>query len=397
MKSIFSAYYGMSEEEIKLVWQNCLFVLDANVLLNFYRYTPRTSKDLMSILKEFKRRIWVTHQAALEYQENRPEVVESLRTAYSNISRIIRDNQNDLIGRLGEFKRHPYANLDSLIDSIKNACTKYSETLEKAEKNHPDLFENDTIRDELTTLLTGKIGPAYDSQRLDEIYKIGLTRYSRHIPPGFNDEKKGTPEKFGDLIIWMQIIDKAKETHKPIILISDDKKDDWWWVVKGKTIGPRPQLIEELKNEADVQFLMYSADRFMQYAQEHLKNKLKVDQTAIDEVRERREHELEERKYPRINFLDKYLNELTILRQRELTLQHRLEAMLAKRTPGHIEDREWNNTTLWIESEALQHELEALRNRIEFISKEIETRLSAKESSDLLRLYLSNVKSLDNE
>ena len=43
-------------------------------------------------------------------------------------------------------------------------------------------------------------------------------------------------KKYGDLILWYQIIDKAKESKKPIILISGDVKEDWWLEKNGKRI-----------------------------------------------------------------------------------------------------------------------------------------------------------------
>ena len=90
--------------------------------------------------------------------------------------------------------------------------------------------------------------------------------------------------EYGDLILWHQIIDKAKNEEKPIIFVSDDKKDDWWWEVKGKTVGPRPELITEMQYEAGVQFYMYKTDRFVGYAGEYLK--IQVDQGVVDEVQE---------------------------------------------------------------------------------------------------------------
>jgi hypothetical protein len=63
---------------------------------------------------------------------------------------------------------------------------------------------------------------------LNEIKKEGKERYGRRMPPGFKDDKKPEDKKYGDLILWYQIIDEAKKSKKPIVLISGDVKDDWW-------------------------------------------------------------------------------------------------------------------------------------------------------------------------
>ena len=64
-------------------------------------------------------------------------------------------------------------------------------------------------------------------------------RFKNEIPPGYKDKKKDGTE-CGDLILWYQILNMAKDKKLPIILVTDDKKEDWWWISAGKTIGPRP-------------------------------------------------------------------------------------------------------------------------------------------------------------
>lgn len=76
--------------------------------------------------------------------------------------------------------------------------------------------------------------------------------------------------------------------------MTDDSKDDWWRNFKGKTLGPRPELIAEMLKEASVDFYMYRTDQFMEYARSFLKQN--VDQNAIYEVKEigRRNKETQE-------------------------------------------------------------------------------------------------------
>ena len=68
MKSKLSEYYKLSESEIKEHWEKDIFCFDANVLLNLYRYSPKQEK-LFSLLEKVKDRIWITYQAAFEYQK----------------------------------------------------------------------------------------------------------------------------------------------------------------------------------------------------------------------------------------------------------------------------------------------------------------------------------------
>lgn len=70
----------------------------------------------------------------------------------------------------------------------------------------------------------------------------------------------------------------------PIIIVTDDVKEDWWWRHEGKIVGPSPELVDEIRSKAGVDFYMYVSDQFMEYAREYLNQQ--VDQGAIDEIRE---------------------------------------------------------------------------------------------------------------
>ena len=145
-------------------------------------------------------------------------------------------------------------------------------------------------------MFEGKVGEGYTKAKLEEIHKDLETRYQQSIPPGFRDAKKEnskqndediTADKFGDGVLWFQIIDHAKVQQKPIIFITDDVKDDWWRRDRGKTRGPRPELIEEIYKNAGVSFYMYTPDTFIKRAQEFLN--VQVQPTTIEEVRELRQ------------------------------------------------------------------------------------------------------------
>jgi hypothetical protein len=63
MRNIFPGYYRPTDEEFYKMWQECIFVFDANVLLNLYRYSPDTRDELLDVLERLKDRIWIPHQA----------------------------------------------------------------------------------------------------------------------------------------------------------------------------------------------------------------------------------------------------------------------------------------------------------------------------------------------
>jgi len=304
MKNNFHAYYRPTEEEFQSLWENCLFVLDANVLLNIYRYSPDTRKQFMSILDQISSRLWIPNHAAKEYHNNRLNVIRQQEQAYdklidqiknysTDIKKIITKIQNEL----NSYKKHPFIDIDKYSDQVKDflllkELNGIISELENNKVNHPSYtFSDDNLMDELTLLLDGKVGEKCSSQELETIYKKGKLRYSREIPPGYADAPKKDKDdktklkKYGDLIIWFQIVKKAKVSLKPIIFVTDDeKKGDWFWRIKNSNIGPRPELIEEMKEKANVSFYLYSANKFMEYSRKYLK--FDVDKEAIEEVRD---------------------------------------------------------------------------------------------------------------
>lgn len=289
MKKTFSGYYRPTDGEFVELWKKCLFIFDANVILNLYRYSKVTSDNLLDILKLNTERIWMPHQAGLEYQNNRPIEIKKQIKAYDAVKKIINDFYNKLDNDLRDFQRHPFIDIKAMKKSFKDTCKKHEAHLDKLSKKHPDLLSDDKIREIITTLFDDKVGNPYTSTRLAEIYKDGKIRYENKIPPGYLDMQKGGTRQYGDLILWFQIIDKAKEIKKPIIFVTDDRKEDWWLKVEEKTIGPQPALLQEIFTEANIQFYMYSSDQFMKFVQVYLNQK--VEKEAIEEVKAIRQND----------------------------------------------------------------------------------------------------------
>jgi len=284
MKKMFPGHYRPTEKELRDLWDNCLFVIDANVLLNMYRYSPNTRAQLFTIFKSISDRLWVPYQAALEYQTNRLNVIAQQKKAYGDISSALEKFRNQLDAKVNEYRRHPYVDSSQILKQVEKTIIDIEQDLQKREQKHPDLIHQDNIRDTLTSLLDGKIGQPYAPERLRNICKEGEERYKRSLPPGYSDAAtKDSDKKYGDLILWFQIMDKIKEDKRPVLLITDDTKDDWWWKFNGQVIGPRPELIEELLAETKQVGYLYRSDQFMTYAEQYLKQQ--VNQHAIDEVR----------------------------------------------------------------------------------------------------------------
>ena len=79
----FPGYRLPSDDEIDAALQSALVVVDANVLLNLYRYNESTRDDLLGILSRLGNRLWTPHQVMREFWRNRLSVLASRDTAAS--------------------------------------------------------------------------------------------------------------------------------------------------------------------------------------------------------------------------------------------------------------------------------------------------------------------------
>ncbi len=292
MRDLFPGYYRPTNEEFSKMWLECIFVFDANILLNIYRYSSDTRDELFDVLEHLKDRIWIPHQAMLEYHENREEVISQQYAIATDIETALTSASDTIEAKYK--KGHPFTDTKVITDAIQEAIQNIKASIAQAESKYPNLLENDYLLERLSNLFNGRIGSEYPPSRLEEIYKEFEQRFRLQIPPGYRDKnpKKEGFKKYGDGVLWFQVIDYAKSKKKPIFLITDDQKDDWWRIEKGETLGPRPELAAEIGAKAKVSFYVYNSSQFLKYAKEFLG--LKVKQEAIEEVKE---VELNQRKY----------------------------------------------------------------------------------------------------
>lgn len=290
MKKIFKEYHQFTKQEFLQLWKNCLFVFDANTLLNMYRYSRTTVDDYFKVLEKLKKRnqLWIPYQVGYEFYENRIDVIYEYEKSYDEILSILKKAKNDIESK---YKDHPFLNLSRINKEINTGLSGVESRIKKAKSDHPKWIEKDDVLEKLNQLFKGNVGNNYDNPKLKEIKREGKDRYKKSVPPGFKDANKSKDKKYGDLILWYQLIDKAKKSKKPIILISGDVKEDWWLEKDGKKLMPLPQLKKEMFDKASVDFHIYTADRFLELSKKRKRGKKDIDEKTIKEVRKIRELE----------------------------------------------------------------------------------------------------------
>jgi hypothetical protein len=293
MRKLFPGYFTPSDEEFRALWGDAFFAFDANVLLDLYRSTAATQQVFFTVLEKIADRVFLPHQAAGEYLKNRLRVISFRSDQYGRIK-----SESGNLAKTVESIVHEHAILNGaeIAEVARESADTISSLIDAAAADEPDLLRADGLLSRVSKLFEAATGQPYPSARLKDIYAEGAQRYAQGVPPGYKDDKKGNPEKYGDLLIWFQLIDQAKTTKKPVIFVTGEAKEDWLLQHKGDTLGPRPELRQEMMNAAGVHFYMYTTPRFLEFAKQFLGLKLDTKRAESEfEKIEKRDKEATER------------------------------------------------------------------------------------------------------
>lgn len=286
LEKMFSGYLKKEPSEISAIWDKAFVSFDANVLLNLYRYSDATTNEFVKLINSMKGKVFITNQAFLEYLRNKHKVISTQINVY--------DTKNiEAIKKILEDKNsHPFIteHTNNLFDEFYVSLKQeYSAAKDKLSVR----FNGDDIFKALRELFDEAVQEGFDGQYLKEnVFFAGKTRYAEKIPPGYEDFKeKGSDTSFeglrrlyGDLIVWLEVIDFAKKNNKDVIFVTGDRKEDWWKSVDGETVSARPELINEFVAETGRQIVMYTPDKFFEYAAKQQNNSL--NEESLAEVRQ---------------------------------------------------------------------------------------------------------------
>ncbi len=283
--------YNLNTKNEKELWENAIFIFDTSSILNFYEYSKPTINDLFSTtLTDLKDRLWLPYNVSSEYINNRNKPINKAKGTYDDLKRnakSIYDIFKQIKNRTKSKEKHPYVSTDifsELETHLTTFKTKLEGEIKTKEKELDEIKVNDEILSQIKTFFS--IGTEFSYSEITDIIKVGEFRYRNSIPPGYKDENdKLGFQKYGDLIIWKQIINEAKKSTKPIIFIMDDLKEDWWILNKKRQpISPRTELIDEILEISNNRFWMYKTDEF--FAKSKTLIHSKITENSIENIKE---------------------------------------------------------------------------------------------------------------
>lgn len=277
-----------------------LIVLDTTILLELYRKPANISLDIIKAFKEIVDRIYVPRQVYDEYLRNYHKVSGNEKGKYQKVgtelSGPLTKLQEEITSRTTEYRKHDYTDITKLqsdlgekLEEIRNILKDYENSHRKESEKNKDFLQHDKVKEFIDLLVEqGNVGmPIPFSKRL-LILQEGKIRFENLIPPGYEDYKKDGAAKYGDLFIWKDIIEVAKERNVNILFVCNDVKGDWWETDREIPIELRRELSEEFKEInplLKIHFL--TMNKFFSYIAEELQigqSKSALQLSAMDYV-----------------------------------------------------------------------------------------------------------------
>lgn len=299
LRDLFPGYHLPTSAEIAEAWKTGLVVLDTNALLDLYKLPKATREEIQDAYRAVSERIWSPFQIAMEFEFGRERVLDSEWGKVEEAKLKVEKARNSIKSAIDELhlkRRGVHEDPDRLKLAIEDASNEIFACFDAAKATYVNPKDVDSVRTFVMSLLQGRVGsPPADQAMLDALYKEGEKRYAQERPPGFKDHKTGSvvvgglryERKFGDLILWNQILNYFSSLPKKmdLIFVTGERKDDWWKKNVSGIHVPHPELVSEFKRECGGRtFLMYSIENFLEASKTQLATV--VSESALQQVKE---------------------------------------------------------------------------------------------------------------
>lgn len=234
-----------------------LVVMDSNVWLNLYTIHPLALIEIVEKIRENKEQFWIPHQVYREFSKNakskKDEVIEYYKNARVNCIKEL-ERTKDIVGQTFEnFRRKQRTDGEELKSSVLSdfqaVIQKFKNGYEELEKSYTEelavICEEDIVSELVDEIYENSKTKDFTIMEKAQICEEGEIRYKYKIAPGYTDEEKKSDfdggdfyRKYGDLIIWKELLRRVSDTKMNTLFIEDEKKKDWFSERGGKKLAP---------------------------------------------------------------------------------------------------------------------------------------------------------------
>jgi hypothetical protein len=286
MRDLYNWYIGPNDDEVERIWSEGILTVDANVLLDLYRYHDHTREKLLDAIEHFSGRSWLASQAAEELVRNRKSVIASAAKTFSQAESNLEDlskSAEKTVNRLRSYRLITREIVEALDEAVRNSVVSARESISESKSAYPNYFGADPIIGRIFALFNKSVGSPPSVEEMRARHTEAERRIENEIPPGYLDAEKEGDGAYGDYFLWQEVLSHAKDRGLPMILVTSERKDDWWEKHSGRTVGPRPELLREASVEAQQRILIYQTDSFLQRYSNRAGHS--VDADVVEEIR----------------------------------------------------------------------------------------------------------------
>jgi len=262
----FRGYRVPAEAELTEALRTATAVVDANLLLNLYRYNEATRDDLLDVLQRLGDRLWIPHQVLREFWRNRLSVLASRGAGSEQALAALVKQQRATTHAIHEWAKTTAVQMRERDSLIQRVDALHADLEEMVRAHTPAAVAvaggamDEPVLRALENLLEGRVGPAPDADEWASDVAEGKARVARREPPGFLDAEKSDsdlPEgPAGDYLVWRQALGEVGRRGGDLLIVTGDEKEDWWWRHRSDFIGPRQELVAELAAVCGAQLFM---------------------------------------------------------------------------------------------------------------------------------------------
>ena len=149
MIELFKGYTNYSEDEYKRIWESAIIVVDTNILLNFYRYSEDTKKEMFKILTNLKDRLWIPYQIAKEYFKNKNNVMVNSYDEYTKLSNSLKDLFDTSIKEINTRKNSQLKCKSEIVKILEESTKRVEELLLKEKEGKKPTFEENKVENKI--------------------------------------------------------------------------------------------------------------------------------------------------------------------------------------------------------------------------------------------------------
>lgn len=287
----FEAYRTPTSADYAALLTSGMVVLDANVLIDLYRYQKNTRDEFLAVLDGLRDQLWIPNQVIEEFWQNRDNIIADPR----EVDKTARELRRHLASADRDLRywakrvRLPAKDVQELANLLDEAFAKVVAHVQEQAVDDGRQFARETNGDPLIArlepVLEGRVGRPFGEVDYKSAVAEAQRRGKERIPPGYMDKDKEGSGPAGDYLLWAQTLIEAKKSQRDVLFVTSDNKEDWWRKDKdGESLGPRPELAEEMRSVTGRRLFMLPPDSLLDRARDVLG--IHVSNDSVQDVKE---------------------------------------------------------------------------------------------------------------